>query len=326
MAYQYWGDRTDALRMPPRGRLVNVGSHFLHLYETGDGQPAVVLESGISGSSLTWSAVQPQIATVTSVISYDRAGLGWSTAARDPIALETLVADLRRLLQSAVIPAPYVLVGHSFGGLLVRAYAHRFPNEVAGLVLVDPVSIASWAACTEDQRRRLALGIKLSRRGALLARFGVVRFALHLLTRAQRRIPQVIAKTTARKATRFLDRIVGEVRRLPPELWPAVQAHWSRPKSFRAMAAHLSCLEASAKAAFLMEVPAHIPTIVLSASSSNDREIQEREAWIAANARSEHRRISDCGHWIPLERPEAVVLATLELIEFLREDRRAGPS
>ncbi len=298
---------------------MNIGSRSLHLTEAGSGRPAVILESGIAASSLSWARVQPQVAAFARTASYDRAGLGWSNPSKDPRTVEAMVSDLRRLLSSARIPPPYILVGHSFGGLLVRAFANLFPAEVAGLVLVDPVSVTGWANCGSEQRRRLALGIRLSRRGAILARLGVVRLALNLLLRTGTRLPKLVAKTTARKATSFLDRIGGEIRRLPPELWPAIRAHWSRPKSFRAMAEHLANLESCARLVTSMSIPVDLPITILSASTASSSEIGERETWTAGNPKARHIRLVDCGHWVQLERPEAVVQAVLDLVASTRE-------
>jgi len=294
--------------------------------EQGTGSPAVILESGIAATSLSWAFVQPRLAVLTQVMSYDRAGLGWSTPSNKPRNIEQMMDDLRGLLLCADIAPPYILVGHSFGGLLIRSFAHFFAWEVAGLVLVDPVSVRSWANCDETQRKRLALGIRLSRRGAHLARLGVVRLALNVLLRAGTLFPKLVAKTTAGQAAGFLDRIAGEVRRLRPELWPAVIAHWSRPKSFQAMAEHLECLESSARFASSVSIPAHLPVTVLSASTATLSELQERDEWVSTSARGRHILLENCGHWIQLENPDAVVDAVSDLVKLLREFRDPAAS
>ena len=123
IAYQVLTERTDALRFPAPGRLVDVGGHQRHLYELGTGSPAVVLESGISASSLNWRTVQVEVAKFARVCSYDRAGLGWSELCNQPCTPASLATQLHSLLHAAAVPAPYILVGHSFGGLIVRAFA-----------------------------------------------------------------------------------------------------------------------------------------------------------------------------------------------------------
>jgi pimeloyl-ACP methyl ester carboxylesterase len=121
---------------PPPGRLVDVDGRKLHLNCSGGGAPAVIIEAGASSFAIDFSLVQPEIARTNRVCSYDRIGHGWSDVWRenDP----DTIAMLHALLQTAGEKPPYVLVGASRGGLYVRLYADRYPNEVSGMVLVDP--------------------------------------------------------------------------------------------------------------------------------------------------------------------------------------------
>src|SRR5438552_3557810 len=112
-AYQSRATKKDASRFPPTGRLVDVGGgRHLHAHCCGEGAPAVVLESGIAASSLSWTLVQPRVAEFARVCSYDRAGLGWSDAAGLPVTAATNAAALHAMLQALHIPPPYVLAGH----------------------------------------------------------------------------------------------------------------------------------------------------------------------------------------------------------------------
>lgn len=121
-----------------QGKLVDVGGHRLYLNCTGEGSPTVILDAGLGDdSSNSWSDVQPEIAKFTRVCSYDRANTGSSDSISKPRTIEQIVADLHNLLTNAKVPAPYVLVGHSFGGMNVRMYAAKYPTEAAGIVLVD---------------------------------------------------------------------------------------------------------------------------------------------------------------------------------------------
>ena len=120
-------------------RLVTVdGTRRLNLYCSGEGSPTVIFDSGLGDGTKVWGQVQPQVAQQTRACAYDRAGLGFSDGTDDPGTSENAVRDLKRLLQAAAIHGPYVLVGHSYGGMNVRLFAARYPSEVAGLVLVDP--------------------------------------------------------------------------------------------------------------------------------------------------------------------------------------------
>ena len=124
----------------------------LNLYCLGHGTPTVVFESGLTDETVTWALVQPAIAAHTRACSYDRAGIGYSDPQRRPGDSANVVDDLHRLLTAASIKPPYVLVGHSLGGMHVRLYADVYPKEVAGMVLVDP-SHEDW----EEQGWKLDL-------------------------------------------------------------------------------------------------------------------------------------------------------------------------
>jgi len=137
LLYQGIASAVDASRYPAPGKLIDVGGYRLHINCTGAGRTTVILDAGLGGSSLDWSRVQPGVATFTRVCSYDRAGYGWSDSGPKPRTSGRIVAELHALLVKAGIPGPYILVGQSFGGLNVRLYAYTYPQEVAGMVLVD---------------------------------------------------------------------------------------------------------------------------------------------------------------------------------------------
>jgi pimeloyl-ACP methyl ester carboxylesterase len=119
-------------------RLVDVGGHKLNIYCTGHGSPAVILDAGEGEGMSTWRKVQPAIAKFTQVCSFDRAGMGFSDDGPLPRDANAMVSDLHGLLQRADVAPPYVLVGHSIGGLYALLYADRYRQDVAGMVLVDP--------------------------------------------------------------------------------------------------------------------------------------------------------------------------------------------
>lgn len=121
-------------------RLVDIGGRRLNIICTGTGSPTVILEAGLVADSTAWRLVQPAISRTTRVCSYDRAGLGFSDPAASPRDAAAIVGDLHALLRRAEIGPPYVLVGWSSGGLYTRLYQYRYPNEVVGLVEVDPDS------------------------------------------------------------------------------------------------------------------------------------------------------------------------------------------
>jgi pimeloyl-ACP methyl ester carboxylesterase len=136
-AYQTVGTALDAFTYRPPGRLIDVGGHRLHILCTGSGRPTVILETLAGGVSPMWGWVQPEVAQHTRVCSYDRAGLGWSDPVDAPQDGVAVARDLTTLLQRAGETGPYVMVGHSLGGLYTRLLAHRDPAQVAAMVLLD---------------------------------------------------------------------------------------------------------------------------------------------------------------------------------------------
>ena len=132
------GERADLERHPPPGRLVDVNGRRLHLYCAGQGHgPTVVIEAGSGNDSTLWAGMVQRIASFAKACTYDRAGLGWSDPAPYPMSIEDRAADLHSLLTAADLPGPFILVGHSYGGYIVRAFAKIHPEQVAGIVLVE---------------------------------------------------------------------------------------------------------------------------------------------------------------------------------------------
>jgi pimeloyl-ACP methyl ester carboxylesterase len=137
VVYQTISTALDARRFPPPGQLVDVGGYQMHIYCTGEGSPTVILEALSSGTTPLWGWVQPEVAQVTQVCGYDRAGWGWSDTGPAPRDARQTAAELHTLLEGAGVAGPYVLVGHSLGGLYVRTYASQYPEDVVGMVLLE---------------------------------------------------------------------------------------------------------------------------------------------------------------------------------------------
>jgi pimeloyl-ACP methyl ester carboxylesterase len=146
--YEPMAEAADAKAYPPPGQLVDVGGYRLHINCTGEGSPTVVIESGWGDFSAAWGWVQPEVAKTTRVCTYDRAGMGWSESSPQPRTAREFARELHTLLEKANEPGPYVLVGHSMGGYTVRVYVHDYPEEVAGLVLIDPQNLSTEDAAT----------------------------------------------------------------------------------------------------------------------------------------------------------------------------------
>src|SRR5215208_2857619 len=121
---------------PPSGQMVDVGGYSLHINCVGQGSPTVVLEAGSGGFSAHWVRVQREVSGTTRVCAYDRAGMGWSEMSPEPRDAKQITSELHALLEGANIEDPYVLVGHSFGGMYMQSYAAPYPEEFAVSLLV----------------------------------------------------------------------------------------------------------------------------------------------------------------------------------------------
>jgi pimeloyl-ACP methyl ester carboxylesterase len=161
------------------GRLVDVGGHRLYIECTGSGSPTVVLQSGLGESSSYWARIAPAVAASTTVCVYDRAGHGRSDEAAGPQDGIALATDLHTLLERAAVAGPYVLAGHSSGGPYVRVFAAHYPDQVAGMILLDAQPADAFTALPNYpatyQSLRLAYGL-----GPSLARVGLLGIALGL--------------------------------------------------------------------------------------------------------------------------------------------------
>ena len=190
---------------PPPGEMVDVGGYSLHINCVGQGSPTVVLDAGSGLFSAQWVRVQRQVSDTTRVCAYDRAGMGWSEMGPEPRDAKQITSELHTLLNKAGIEGPYVLVGHSFGGMYMQTYAARYPEEVAGVVLVDsstdPDQFSQQPKARESnepQKQTSAVGSQLVRFGVSLpARLGIVRLLSMLDPASPQLPPQQRAQTDA---------------------------------------------------------------------------------------------------------------------------------
>jgi len=199
-AYQQVATAQDHKRQPAPGKLVDLDGRDLHLLAMGQGSPTVIFESGLMSTVLSWDNIQPEISKSTRTACYDRAGLGWSDPGPAPRDAERIVSELQELLKRASVPPPYILVGHSFGGLTTRLFAARYPDQVSGLILIDPVVPQEWNPANEQNQKRIRTGATILRRATVLSRVGVIRFISLLLRVGAKRIAEPLVRLTSRGA------------------------------------------------------------------------------------------------------------------------------
>jgi pimeloyl-ACP methyl ester carboxylesterase len=319
--YQLIGARRGARRFAAPGMMIDVDGQRLHVVCAGNGGPTVVFESGIAASSLSWARVLRDVSAFTCACAYDRAGLGWSAPARTPRTVARMLVELRGVLAKVARGKPSVLVGHSFGAFLVWVYASRHPDETAGVVLLDPPS--EWHEMTPERSRLLWGGVQLARLGGILARVGVVRACLALLTGGAPGVPRNFVRIFGPTAARTLERLVGEVRKLPPDVHPMVQTLWCQPKCFRAMADHLAALEETAAVVAGITSLPEVPLVIISSGDQSADTIAKHRQLARLSSQSRHVVATKSGHWIQFDEPDLVVAAIRDVVDRARRTNAA---
>jgi len=319
--YQMIGVRRDAGRYAPPGTMIDVDGQRLHVVCAGNGSPVVVFESGMAASSLSWVRVLRDVASFTRGCAYDRAGFGWSAPSRAPRTVARMIGDLQGVLAHADNAGPYVLVGHSFGAYLVCAYASQHPRQVAGIVLLDPPS--EWHVITRERARLLSAGMHLSMAGGVLARLGIVRASLALLTGGAPGVPRNAVRVLGPTAASTLERLVGEVRKLPPEVHPMVQTIWCQPKCFRAMAQHIGALEEMTTVVSAMTSLPDVPLTIISSSDRSAETMAKHQQLARLSPQGQHLVATKSEHWIQFDEPDLVVGAIRDVVERARRTHAA---
>ena len=318
VVYQALGTRKDRRVYPPPGRLIGLGSHRLHLLESGRGSPTIVLEAGLMSTVLSWSELQRELAGSFRVVSYDRAGLGWSDMGPMPRTADRIVDELHTLLERAAIPPPYVLVGHSFGGLTMPLFAARFPDEVAGVVLVDPVAPAEWNPPSEHDLRLTRIGARVCRRAALLACFGVIRFVAFLLTTGGKKTASYLVRLISRGTPADAGSVSSPwFSALPATEKAMASVFWVQPKFALTIASQLENLPASAASAGQFADFSDEPVVILSARTAPERRRLEHAAMAGRLPGGEHVLAGDSNHWIMQEDPGLVIGAIEKIAKHL---------
>ena len=315
--YQAAASASDLKKYPATGEMYDIGGHKLHLTCTGEGSPTVVLEAGSGTPGLTWGPVQREIEKSTRVCSYDRAGFGYSESAKGPLPPQQVASDLHALLKAANVPGPYILVGHSAGGVYVRAFASQYPSEVAGMLLVDSshegenlILPPEWVKLNQMQNTMMAAC-------RVMSPFGLMRLS-HMFD-------AVIAGVT-------MDRQIGAAYlaasyqtrfcRVSAEEVAALAATPYQPDTPGKLGdMPLIVLTADTSQEQLQaQVPGYLkstvgPEVVAKVFQAN-REMQQSLAGLSSRGRQV--MVPNSGHMIQLEQPGVVIEAIREVLQQVR--------
>jgi len=252
--YEMAATAQDARRYPPPGQMVDVGGYRLHIQCSGEGSPTVILDSLGDGMSSDWAWVQPEIAAKTRVCAYDRAGLGWSDLGPSPRDAQQGAEELHTLLTNAGIEGPYILVGHSYAAHIARLFADQFPEEVVGMVLVDPGIFYHDPALPESFYASQDSEAGQIQMASVLATFGALRLTGNGLALA---------------------------KGLPSQQAAEFNADYSSGQHWIAVKAQSDALPATTEEVMQAGGLGDIPLIILSATLPDD---EVRQAWTARNA------------------------------------------
>ena len=307
--YQSVGGRRDRIRFTDDGRWIRIGNGAsLFLLERGEGAPTVVFESGIGATNLNWRHIQESVAEFTSTAAYDRCGLGWSSQSRTPRTPAIIAVELHEMLHLAGVQAPYILVGHSFGGLVMRRFALLFPEEVAGVILVDPMRCAEWPPLNPGKQSEIRRGRVLIRCGVCFAVSGFSRLALASIFRnsnGHKQAPPISSPEPVRKTIgHVVHRLRSEVGKMPPSVRPVVAAHWSSPAFYAGVRKHIDAIPDTVREMHNAKPIRNIPVVVITPAKSEPLSHHEVNA------------IGDCAqqviapesaHWVHLDQPDLVI-------------------
>jgi pimeloyl-ACP methyl ester carboxylesterase len=288
----------------------------------GEGRPVVVFDAALGGSSISWTLVHAPVAAMTRACAYDRAGFAWSDAGPMPRTAGRAADELRVLLANAGEPPPYVLVGHSFGGFVMRIFAARYPEITAGLVLVDPAHPADWLDPSPRDRLKVERGTQLCRQGAFASKIGLARVVSELVG--------IGAATPARKLVDLFTRggiagdadwILAPLWKLPPPCRKPLRSFWTHSRFYDALGSQIANISTSAAEAAAAAPNGYgdLPLVTISAAHPDDVRSRLQDALARMSTRGRHIVASHSGHWIPLDEPEVVIAAVEDVVRAVRE-------
>jgi len=315
--YQTVGVWRDRKRFVGRGRMVEVAGgrrvYVQEMWPADDARalPTVVFESGIAASSQNWCELQRRVAEFARTVSYDRAGVGWSDESDSVRTPGNIARELREVLYTAGINGPFVLVGHSFGGLFARRFAAEYADEVAGVVLVDPMRPEEWPPMDERKRAMVERGASVAGYGAMAAHVGITRLGMRSLLCGHGHITGLMRLVAGKGGAHLAGRITCEMGKMPREVWPIVAAHWSSPKFFRGFQAQIRAVPES-----VMEMQDAAPlTMPVTLLTPKDAEPLSEACLVAIGTQVRQVIAEKSGHWVHLDEPEVVLAAIREMVQ-----------
>lgn len=307
--YQTVATSRDRRRFLPPGKIVQINGKNWHYQIMDEGRPTVIVDSGSGGSHLDWQLVQPEVAKFTRILTYDRAGLGWSEASSEPRTAEQVVSELRQLLREVEVEPPYVLVGMSLSGLFTRLFAYQHPEEVAGMVLVDVTHERMYEdAPVEWVKLNKRLEGLLPHVLPIMGRIGLLRLL-------------VMFDSLPMAADIF--------QKFPPLMRSQAKAFYSQTqfgKTFAQESAAVSVSMNQIEQTRQTKSFPDIPLVVLSAGKLDfdiTQEVREKLQTLHADLANEssqgiHIVAHESGHVIQLDKPELVVDAIRQVVENVR--------
>jgi pimeloyl-ACP methyl ester carboxylesterase len=310
--YQRVGASRDRKRYTGPGRWVDIErGGRLYVVEKGTGAPTVLFEAGITATNLNWHHIQESVSHFAFTASYDRSGLGWSSPCRTTRTPGNITAELHTMLESAGIKPPYILVGHSFGGLIMRRYAVTYPEDVAGVVLIDPMRCEEWPPLDATKQRMINRGKRLTFYAGPIARFGITRLALTSLLGRSGLLSGRLANAGGTGGRHVLRRVTEEVGKMPKEVWPIVAAHWSRPDYYTGMRHYVDAVPASVLEMEGLESIRDIPVVVLTPGKSTPL---SQQCLDKIGNRVEQVIATESAHWIHLDEPDLVIHSIRDMV------------
>lgn len=310
--YQWLGSHYDLKRFASVGRFVEIGNgQRLYLLEKGSGEATVLFESGIAATNLNWFHIQEKVSRFAGTASYDRGGLGWSSPCRTARTPSHIAEELHELLNEAGIKPPYILVGHSFGGLVMRKFALLYPQEVSSIILVDPMRCEEWPPLDPTKQAEIDRGKRLSGYAIPIARLGLARLAVTSLLCRSGVIAEQLAGAAGNGGKHVLRRVRGEVGKMPQEVWPIVAAHWSRPGYYAGMRSHVAAVPETVREMQNAAPIQGIPVLLLTPGKSSPL---TDDCLLKIGDTVKQVIASSSAHWIHLDEPDLVIQSIREMV------------